>query len=298
MRIAAWIVALAVGGAVAAQVELPETHRAALRALAPGGVIERHVVVVDEAAHARLCAELGDASLPRTWFVYVARVDGAVVRIALFDTHLVRTLRETLLIGFDLELRLGSVDVVAFAEPRRFLPKSSYYARYQGRTQEDLAGRGIDGVSGATLTSGATARSAVRGLAFGDHLRATGVLETWAAAIPAAVRAAAGPAVALATARLRERSLGAEIRPRTRLTATAAGAAWVVALEVVRAGRVLQTAYLHTAMVGEVAVSTLVTRAADGEVHAEAMSSDHPVDPRAAVAVRSILAEVDTEPGR
>ncbi len=300
MRVAARIVFCLLAVAGPAQVALPEPHEKALAALAPGGVIERRVVVLTPPAQASLQADLHDAELPRTWFVYVVRVDGAVVAIALFDTHRVRTLRETLLVAFDAELRLRSVEVVAFAEPRRYLPSQNYYARYEGRAHVDLEGRGVDAVSGATLTSKATGRAAVRALAIGAQLRAEDELMKWAAAVPAVVQAAAGPAHAAASARLRARFPDADVRPRTRLTNATGDTAWIAAFELAGDEHAAHSAYVHTTVVGKDAVSTLVVVAPDGSLHAEALAKDTAPSAVTAAAsdVRAMLKRDGDGPGR
>lgn len=289
MRVVAWLGCLTVAVAARAQVTLPDTHADALRALAPRGVIERRIVVLADAAHERLCKELHDDALPRTWFVYVARVDGAVSAIALFDTHRVRTLRETLLVAFDAELRLRSIDVVAFAEPRRYLPRASYYARYQGRVRADFEGRGIDAVSGATLTSQATGRAASRALALGAQLRAEGALAAWAAAVPPRVRAAAATAHVAALARLRARFPESEVRPRARLASALDDGAWIATFQVPGDDSVARSVFVHTAVVKDAVVSTLVTLAPDGSAVSEPL--DKGADNAGAVAaVRAMVA--------
>ncbi len=272
MRAAARIAFCLLAAASPAQVALPAPHAKALAALAPGGVIERCVVVLTPAAQASLQADLHDAELPRTWFVYIARVNGAVAAIALFDTHRVRTLRETLLVAFNADLRLRCVEVVAFAEPRSYLPSQTYYARYEGRARVDLEGRGIDAVSGATLTSNATGRAAVRALAMGAQLRAEDELTKWATAVPAVVQAAAGPAHAAALACLRARFPAADVRPRARLTNAPGDGTWIAAFELAGDKGATHSAYVHTAVVGKDAVSTLVVVAPDGSLQAQALA--------------------------
>lgn len=307
MGVVAWLGGLTLAAAVGGQVALPDAHTAALRALAPRGVIERRVVALTEAAHARLREELRDDEVPRTWFVYIARIDGAVSAIALFDTHRVRTLRETLLVAFDVDLRVRSIDVVAFAEPRRYLPRASYYGRYEGRARADLEGRGVDAVSGATLTSQATGRAALRALAFGAHLRAESTLAVWADAIPAQVRAAAATAHAVALARLRARFPDAEVRPRTRLASAPDDGAWIEAFQVLGDPSVARSVFVHVAVAKDTVVSTLVTLLPDGRAESEPLGSEplgsEPISKRpdtagAVAAVRAMLARDGGEPPR
>ena len=79
----------------------------------------------------------------------------------------VRTKRQALLIAMNSEGVLAGITVLGFAEPRNYLPRAKWFALFQGhRLDEQLRLRkGIDGVSGATLTSRATVAAARRALA-------------------------------------------------------------------------------------------------------------------------------------
>jgi hypothetical protein len=94
---------------------------------------------------------------------YTARIDGKVVGTAWVDAHRVRTLRETVLIVVAPDQRVRRVELLAFGEPEDYVPRSSWYGQFTGRRlDKDLRlGRGIRGVTGATLTARATT-SAVR----------------------------------------------------------------------------------------------------------------------------------------
>lgn len=82
---------------------------------------------------------------------------------AYVDTHKVRAKRETLLIVVNPDDSIRRLEVLAFAEPREYLPRANWYAQFLGKKlNKDLRiKRDIKNVSGATLTAEATT-SAVR----------------------------------------------------------------------------------------------------------------------------------------
>ena len=96
--------------------------------------------------------------------VYKAFRGGRKIGTAYFDAHQVRTLPETVMIVIDHENRIRSIDVLEFKEPEDYLPRRKWYKQFFGRKLDhELAiGRGIDGVTGATLTVRATIKAARR----------------------------------------------------------------------------------------------------------------------------------------
>ena len=99
---------------------------------------------------------------------YVARdEDGALIGVAWFDTHRVRTKRETVMTAIDADGEVLRVEVLAFAEPKRYLLKDAFYAQFDGEALDDdlVLDGDIRGVSGATLTARATVEAARRALA-------------------------------------------------------------------------------------------------------------------------------------
>ncbi len=98
---------------------------------------------------------------------YVATRDGNLVGTAYFDVHRVRTKNEVLMLVVGPDDRLRRVEVCSFAEPPEYLPRSAFYAQFQGRRlDEDLdTRRGIRGVAGATLSARAATEAARRVLA-------------------------------------------------------------------------------------------------------------------------------------
>lgn len=100
-------------------------------------------------------------------YPYVAKRDGKVVATAYFDTHRVRTLRETVMIVVTAGQRVERVEVLAFGEPQDYLPRDIWYGQFDNRelNAELNLKRGIRGVAGATLTARATTAAVRRVLA-------------------------------------------------------------------------------------------------------------------------------------
>jgi len=117
-----------------------------------------------KAAEKLACEEI-DSRMELLFTATSRNEDGAptLAGWAYVDSHLVRTKRETLLVVLGPDSRIRRLEVLAFAEPREYLPRAKWYAQFVGKElDEDLRIKGdIRGVTGATLTARATT-SAVR----------------------------------------------------------------------------------------------------------------------------------------
>jgi hypothetical protein len=98
---------------------------------------------------------------------YDAISDGAPAGFAYFDTHRVRTLQETLMVVVDPEGKVARVDVLTFDEPETYLPREAWYRQFDGRElgPELALKRGVNGITGATLSAEAAAGAVRRVLA-------------------------------------------------------------------------------------------------------------------------------------
>jgi hypothetical protein len=129
--------------------------------------IERRTLGFDDEQRKRVAALSGEDFDHGVLFAYVARRKGQIVGTVYFDRHRVRTKQELLLIAVDPDGAIHRVEVLAFAEPKEYQPGASWYAQFDKRPldRELHARRGIDAVSGATLTVRATIGAARRVLA-------------------------------------------------------------------------------------------------------------------------------------
>jgi hypothetical protein len=162
---AAGLAALLLAAPAASKVFL--TQEEALRLAFPGAAVERKNAFLTE-AELQEAATLSGGPRPSALAVaYVARKDGRLVGTAYFDTHVVRTQAETLMVVVDPTGAIARVEVLSFSEPEEYLPRAHWYAQFPGRILDDELSlkRGIRPVSGATLTARATTEAARRVLA-------------------------------------------------------------------------------------------------------------------------------------
>lgn len=80
---------------------------------------------------------------------------GVVVGYAYFDTHVVRTLPETLMIVVSADGRVQKIEILSFDEPPDYLPGARWIGQLGGRKLDDDLSlkRSIRPLSGASLTA-------------------------------------------------------------------------------------------------------------------------------------------------
>ena len=90
-----------------------------------------------------------------------------LVGTAYFETHRVRSLKETMMFVVSPEGKIVRAEVLAFYEPQDYMPNKRYYAQFKGQALDDelRVGRGIKTITGCTLTVNASIKSARRILA-------------------------------------------------------------------------------------------------------------------------------------
>lgn len=133
----------------------------------PGATTERSTVYLTDEQRKNVAARSGLSFSDEIVYPYRLIKDGAVVGTAYLDVHRVRTLPEKVLVLVGPDGKLLGLEVLAFAEPPNYLPAAKWYDRLTGRTLDDTLrlNKGVDGVSGATLTSRAAVECARRTLA-------------------------------------------------------------------------------------------------------------------------------------
>ncbi len=152
---------------MSARAEVILTEQAALERIFPGLQPERRtlyltpeqVSAVQKAARSKLPSAIVTT--------FVARRDGHVVGRAVLDTHVVRSMPETVLTAIDPDGRLRAALVLQFGEPPDYLPRERWLTTLTGRRLDDdlWPGRGVRRVTGATLTVGAITQAVRRALA-------------------------------------------------------------------------------------------------------------------------------------
>jgi len=97
---------------------------------------------------------------------YVGKKDGEIVGYAAIETHNVRTKPETLLVLLNPQGQLIQVHTLAFHEPPEYQPPQRWYAQLFNLPLTEVSfGAGVQGISGATLSSRAALDSVRKVLA-------------------------------------------------------------------------------------------------------------------------------------
>jgi len=170
-RAGALLLAVAIGAAPAGARVLATVEDALARAFPAPARVEKRTLYLDRRQAARIEARAGSKLPSRIATCFVARsgadAGAEIVGWACLDTHVVRTLPETVLVVVDRELHVRRVEILAFREPADYLPSDRWLAQFEGRPAgDDLAlRRGIRVLSGATLSSHAITRAVRRVLA-------------------------------------------------------------------------------------------------------------------------------------
>ncbi len=129
--------------------------------------VEPRDVLLTAEQHARIEA-MGKAPVESDLVtIYVGWKDGAPFAYGLFDTHVVRTFPETLLVVLAPDGSLRATEVLVFHEPEEYMAPPRWLASLVGRKlDEDLqVGRGVVAVTGSTLSTRAVASAVRRAMA-------------------------------------------------------------------------------------------------------------------------------------
>ena len=129
--------------------------------------VETRDVLLTAEQHARIEA-MGKAPVESDLVtIYVGWKDGAPFAYGLFDTHVVRTFPETLLVVLAPDGSLRATEVLAFHEPEEYLAPPRWLAGLVGRKLDDdlQVGRGVVAVTGSTLSTRAVTSAIRRAMA-------------------------------------------------------------------------------------------------------------------------------------
>ncbi len=150
-----------------ARVLMPQ--KTALAIAFPHGNYERKSAFLTDAQASAAEKAAGAKLETKLWTYYVA---GSTT--AYFDSHLVRTMNETIMVVVGSDAKVAFVEVLSFAEPEDFMASKKWLKQFEGRPLDDelAVRRGLRGISGATLTSEAAASAVRRVLAVHGVLNA------------------------------------------------------------------------------------------------------------------------------
>lgn len=126
----------------------------ALELAFPEGRFERRTAYLTAAQLAE-AQKRGKVKVDSAVWTYYSAPTG----FAYFDTHVVRTMTETIMVVLERDGTVRSVELLAFAEPDDYLPRESWMRQFDKKNDahDVFVGRAIRNVTGATLTSQALA---------------------------------------------------------------------------------------------------------------------------------------------
>ena len=136
-------------------------------AFPPPHSVERRTLFLSEEQARQISASASAPVDHRVVSYYVGLVGERADGYAYFDTHLVRTLPETILVLLSAEGRIVRIEILSFEEPEDYLPTDRWLAQFPGHgSGDDLSpNRGIRSLTGATLSARAITEAARRVLA-------------------------------------------------------------------------------------------------------------------------------------
>lgn len=149
----------------------------ALRLAFPlGAAVTRKTAFLSDADRAEVARRSGGAAPTGLVAFYAAALDGKDAGTAYFDTHVVRTLPETILVVIDAKGAISRIEILSFSEPEEYLPRGAWYGQFPGKALGDELSekKGIRAVTGATITVRVTVEAARRVLALDAFLREKG----------------------------------------------------------------------------------------------------------------------------
>lgn len=149
-------------GAAPARARVLLSQKDALAIAFPDAVPERRTAFLTD-AQAKAVETAARSRLPsKVWTYYVA---GSTT--AYFESHLVRTMNETVMIVVGAGGEARFVEVLSFAEPDEYMASKRWLGQLSGRGLDDELAlrRGLRNIAGASLTAEAVTRSVRRALA-------------------------------------------------------------------------------------------------------------------------------------
>ncbi len=119
-----------------------------------GTTIESLSLFPDETQTARI-QQIAKVNLESGLFTfYVGKNQDKILGYAAIETTTVRTKPETLMIVLTPEGELSKVVTLAFHEPAEYQPPDTWYEKLYKRTLTDMDfNKGVDGITGATLST-------------------------------------------------------------------------------------------------------------------------------------------------
>ncbi len=165
---AAFVVAALAGLPCPAGAKVHLTQEEALETAFPGeDPVAHRTAFLTEAEAAAVASDCGSELPARivTWYERGGRT-------AWFDTHVVRTLAETIMVVVGQDGRVERIDILSFDEPDEYRPPQVFLGQLKGRKLDDELSlrRGIRPITGASLSGRAIVDATRRVLALHRRL--------------------------------------------------------------------------------------------------------------------------------
>jgi hypothetical protein len=158
---------LLLGASLAARAADQLTQSDALALAFPGATLERKEHFLTDAQREQI-QKLAEVEVRSKYLVsYEARIDKALQGVAFFDTHLVRTQPETLMVAISPRGVIVRIEVVQFREPQEYAAPERWTRQLVGQTlgpRLSLKAE-VKPLSGASLTAQAMVDASRRALA-------------------------------------------------------------------------------------------------------------------------------------
>jgi hypothetical protein len=159
-RAAAVLAGLTFAGSVFGRV-LMSQEEALLLAFPRPIAVTRRTIYLDDAAMQRVRAA-GAVIETRVVPYYTGTKDGAVTGYAFFDTHLVRTFPETVMIRLRSDGAIAAIDIVSFDEPDDYRTTPRWREQFGGLGADPSGFDKVRPLAGATLSAHAVTEAARR----------------------------------------------------------------------------------------------------------------------------------------
>jgi len=130
--------------------------------------IDTVTLVLSKAEQAKLVRASGSLIDSRIFSYYVGKKGGKVLGYAFIETHVVRTMPEAIMTVMTPQGTLEKVFILAFYEPQEYMPSALWLKQFIGKIiKSDIRlDRGIQSITGATLSCRAITKGVKKNLAF------------------------------------------------------------------------------------------------------------------------------------
>jgi hypothetical protein len=137
--------------------------------------VARETVFLSKAQVASVTSSSGSPVKDELVIRYIARSGKTIVGFAYFDTHVVRTLPETVMFVVAPDGSISRTEILSFSEPTDYLPKRRWLDQLHGKKlNNDLSLRGaVRPITGASLSGTAIVAASRRVLAIHQAIEAS-----------------------------------------------------------------------------------------------------------------------------